>query len=118
MNTPESIDEYIASQTGTAKERLMAMRTAIQESVPGAKEAIRYGLPTFRLAGKNVVHFAGFAHHIGYYATPDGHAAFEAELNAYVRGKGSVRFPHDQPLPIDLIKRIARYRAETINERK
>ena len=92
------------------------MRTAIHEAVPEATEAISYGLPTFRINGKNMVHFGAGKHHIGFYATPDGHAEFEPELSKYKRGKGSVQFPLDQPLPLDLVKRIAQYRAEQLRK--
>ncbi|HRJ06187.1 MAG TPA: DUF1801 domain-containing protein [Candidatus Saccharibacteria bacterium] len=116
MNTPTSIDECIATYDEPIQDLLKQMRTAIHEAVPEATEAISYGLPTFRINGKNMVHFGAGKHHIGFYATPDGHAEFEPELSKYKRGKGSVQFPLDQPLPLDLVKRIAQYRAEQLRK--
>ncbi|HNG88670.1 MAG TPA: DUF1801 domain-containing protein, partial [Saprospiraceae bacterium] len=74
-----------------------------------ATERISYGIPTFYLKGP-LVHFAAFSRHIGFYATPAGHEAFAADLSRYKQGKGSVQFPFDQPLPLDLIERMVRYR--------
>lgn len=116
MKTYSSIDEYIAGFEPDMGEKLSAIRKTIREAAPGAQEAISYGMPTFRLNGKNMVHFAGFAHHIGFYATPDGHAEFEPELSKYKRGKGSVQFPLDQPVPLDLIQRITTFRAQQLSK--
>lgn len=114
MNKPETIDDYIADFEPPIQQLLSDMRTTIRAAVPDATEAISYGMPTFRIGGKNMVHFAAFPAHVGFYATPDGHAEFEPELSKYKRGKGSVQFPLDQPLPLDLVRRIAIYRAEQL----
>lgn len=112
--TQDPVDSYIADFPSATQEALRAVRETVKAAVPTATEVVSYGIPTFRLNGKNLVHFGGFEHHIGFYATPDGHEEFEAELSKYKRGKGSVQFPLDQPMPLDLIRRIVLYRVETI----
>lgn len=114
--TAKTIDAFIASCYPDVQPTLEEVRRTIQAAVPDATEAISYGIPTFQLDGKNMVHFGASKHHIGFYATPDGHAEFEPELSKYKRGKGSVQFPLDQPMPLDLIRRIAVYRAKQIKE--
>ncbi|PNX53113.1 MAG: hypothetical protein BV458_06115 [Thermoplasmata archaeon M9B2D] len=108
----ETIDAYIAGFPKETQVRLQRLRQVILQAAPDAEEAIRYQMPTFRLAGKNLVHFAAFAHHIGFYPTPSGIAAFKKELSAYKQGKGSVQFPFDEPLPYDLVKKIVMYRVK------
>lgn len=108
----ETIDAYIAGFPKETQVRLQRLRQVILQAAPDAEEAIRYQMPTFRLAGKNLVHFAAFVHHIGFYPTPSGIAAFKKELSAYKQGKGSVQFPFDEPLPYDLVKKIVMYRVK------
>lgn len=115
-NTPKTIDEYIANQPDSVKDILSTIRLTVQQAAPMATEAISYKMPTFRVNGKNMVHFASFPHHIGFYATPDGHEEFEPELSKYKRGKGSVQFPLGEPMPLDLIRRITIFRANKLNE--
>lgn len=112
-NTPplSPIDAYIATFPNHIQERLTALRAAIRAAAPQAEETIRYQMPTFRLKG-NLVHFAAHKNHIGFYPTPSGIAAFHDELSAYQGAKGSVQFPLDQPLPLDLVQRIVRFRVE------
>lgn len=109
-NKPANIDAYIANCPEAVREALQAVRIAIQTAAPTAEETISYGMPTFLLHGI-LVHFAAFKNHIGLYATPTGHEAFAADLSQYKHGKGSVQFPLDQPMPLDLIKRIVQFRA-------
>lgn len=116
-STITTIDEYIAQFPPATQERLQEVRSIIQASAPGATETISYAIPTFDLNKKHLVHFAGYASHIGFYPTPSGIAAFEEELGAYQRAKGSVQFPLSQPMPLDLIRRIVEYRVEE-NSRK
>ena len=106
-----SIDDYIKSFPEDIRERLSAMRTAIRRVAPGAQEKISYQMPTFYLNG-NLVHFAAYAKHIGFYPTPGGIAKFKKELSKYKNAKGSVQFPLEEPLPIGLIQRIVKYRVE------
>ena len=112
MSQPTTIAEYIAGFDGDTMDRLTLMYETIKKEAPEAMESISYGLPTFKMHNRPVIYFGGFAHHIGLYATPDGHDEFEEELSKYKRGKGSVQFPDDRPLPLDLIKRITRYRVK------
>ena len=112
---PKNIDEYISSFPPDVQEILEKLRNLIHETVPDAEEAMRYGIPTFTLNG-NLVHFAAFEHHIGFYPTPAGIEAFKKELSIYKHAKGSVQFPLDQPIPYDLVKRIVEYRVKEVRE--
>lgn len=104
------VDRYISQFSGEVHERLLKIRRLVLTEVPEAEEGIMYGLIGYKLNNKPFVYFGGFANHIGFYATPQGHERFAEELSLYKQGKGSVQFPHDKPLPIELIKRMVRYR--------
>jgi uncharacterized protein YdhG (YjbR/CyaY superfamily) len=104
-----SIDEYIASFPPDIQARLEAMRATIRAAAPDAEEKISYQMPTFFLKG-NLVHFAAFKQHIGFYPAPRGIEAFKDQLSKYKGSKGAVQFPLDQPLPLDLVSRIVRFR--------
>ena len=106
---PQDIDESIAGFPDDIQEILQEIRMTIRQAAPEAKEAIKYRMPTFVLNG-NLVHFAAFKNHIGFYPTPTGIGAFQDELSLYKGGKGSVQFPLDQPIPYDLIRRIVEFR--------
>lgn len=113
---PKDIDAYIAGYPQEVQEILRKIRAIIREEAPGAQEAIKYQMPTFVLNG-NLVHFAAFKNHIGFYPTPSGTSTFREELAAYQGGKGSIRFPLDQHIPYDLIRRIVTFRvAETMEK--
>jgi len=114
---PSNIDEYIAGFPKEVHAILEQVRATIREVAPDAEEAISYGIPTFKLQKTNMVHFAGFKNHIGFYATPTGHEAFQEELSGFKQGKGSVQFPLDGPMPWDLIARIVQFRKEQILEK-
>jgi uncharacterized protein YdhG (YjbR/CyaY superfamily) len=107
--TPASIDEYIAGFPPEIQEILQNIRKVIREAAPQAQEKISYQMPTFYLHG-NLFHFAAFPKHIGFYPVPSGIERFKEELSVYKQGKGSVQFPLDQPIPYDLIRRVAEYR--------
>jgi uncharacterized protein YdhG (YjbR/CyaY superfamily) len=107
-----SIDEYIAGFPSDTQQRLRELRALIRATAPGATETISYAMPTFDLNGHHLVHFAGYAKHIGFYPVPSGIEAFKEELKPYKGGKGSVQFPLDQPMPTDLIRRIVAFRVE------
>ena len=111
QEAPQTIDAYIAAFPDDVQTILQHIRRTIHEIAPEATEAIAYGMPTFRLHG-NLVHFAGFKNHIGFYPVPSGMMAFKDELAAYKQGKGSVQFPLDKPMPLDLIRRIVAFRVE------
>jgi uncharacterized protein YdhG (YjbR/CyaY superfamily) len=106
-----SIDEYIAEFPAETQRVLDELRALIKASAPDATETISYAIPTFDLNG-HLVHFAGFAKHIGFYPTGSGIREFKEELKPYKSGKGSVQFPLGQPLPTDLIRRIVEFRVE------
>ncbi|RYZ51845.1 MAG: hypothetical protein EOP49_10830 [Sphingobacteriales bacterium] len=110
-NKATTIDEYIAGFPPDVQVLLEEVRQAISQVAPDATETISYAIPTFRLHG-NLVHFAAFKNHIGLYPAPRALEAFAAELAEYKGSKGTVQFPLDQPLPIDLIQRIVKYRIE------
>ena len=111
-----SIDEYIAGFPEEVQNKLTAVREVIRAAAPDAEERISYQIPTFTLKG-NLVHFAGYKNHIGFYPTSSGIEQFKNELSAYKGGKGTVRFPHDQPLPLDLISKIVAFRVKENLER-
>ncbi len=107
---PQTIDAYIAGFPADVQAILQKIRAIIHTAVPEAQETIKYQMPTFTLKG-NLVHFAAFQKHIGFYPIPTGIEAFKEELSVYKTGKGSVQFPLDQPIPYDLIERMVRFRA-------
>lgn len=107
--TARSIDEYIAGFPDETRKALEGLRTMIKAAAPGAKEKISYQMPAFDLEG-NLVYFAAFKKHIGFYPTSSGIEAFRRELSAYDVSKGTVRFPLDKPLPLKLISRIVKFR--------
>jgi len=111
MNLVETVDQYIEQFPPDVQTILSSIRAVIRAAAPAAKERISYRMPTYTMK-KNLIHFAAFKNHIGLYPTPSGTEAFEKELSAYVRGKGSVQFPMDQPMPLDLIRRIVLFRVE------
>lgn len=106
-----NIDEYIAQFTEDIQEKLKLIRHIIRAVEPELIEKISYQMPTFYLNG-NLVHFAAYKKHIGFYPTPSGVAAFEKELRAYKTSKGAIQFPIDQPLPVELIEAIVRFRVD------
>jgi len=108
---PATIDAYIAAFPEHVQVLLQRVRQAIREAAPQAEEAIKYRIPTYVLAG-NLVHFAAFSHHVGFYPTPSAIARFGPELAGYSTAKGSIQFPLDKPIPYDLIRRIVRFRVE------
>jgi uncharacterized protein YdhG (YjbR/CyaY superfamily) len=116
LSPPTTIDDYIAGFPPEVQIILERIRTLIREVAPEAKETISYQIPTFTLHG-NLVHFAAFAKHIGFYPTPTGIAAFAKELSVYKGNKGSVQFPLDQPMPYELMRRMVAFRVRENVER-
>jgi len=108
---PQTVDDYIADFPAEVRDILQQIRAIIREIVPDAEEVISYQMPTYRLQG-NLVHFAAFKNHIGFYPTPSGVEAFQDELTFYQHAKGSIQFPLDRPMPYDLIRRIVMFRAK------
>jgi uncharacterized protein YdhG (YjbR/CyaY superfamily) len=108
---PQSMDEYIASFPLEIQKILQEIRLIVQKAAPEASEKISYGMPTFALKG-NLVHFAAFKNHIGFYSTPSGTSEFQQEILGYKHAKGSIQFPISQPMPFDLIAKIVKFRVE------
>lgn len=111
QTAPRTIDEYIAGFPQEIQEVLERVRTTIRTAAPGAQETIKYQIPTYTLKG-NLVHFAAFKKHIGFYPAPTGIVKFKDELSPYEGAKGSVQFPLDKPIPFALISEIVKFRVE------
>jgi uncharacterized protein YdhG (YjbR/CyaY superfamily) len=105
----QSVDDYIVAQSERVQPILKRIRSAIAAAAPDATEKISYQIPTFYLNG-NLVHFAAFENHIGFYPTSSGVAAFQEELSGYKYAKGSIQFPVDKPMPLVLIRKIVKFR--------
>jgi uncharacterized protein YdhG (YjbR/CyaY superfamily) len=114
----KNVIEYIKNHPEKIQLLLDQLRTVIKKNAPDAEESINYAMPAYKLNGKPLVYFAAFKNHIGFYATPTGHTVFKKELSKYKQGKGSVQFPVDKPLPIDLIKKIVIFRVKENLEKK
>lgn len=112
-----TVDQYIQGFEEETLERLITIRELIQKTAPEAVESISYGMPAYKVNGKALVYFAGYKSHIGFYATPTGHKAFEKELSKYKQGKGSVQFPLNEALPVKLIKEIVLFRLSENQEK-
>jgi len=108
-STPKTIDEYIATFPNEVQQILGELRATIRKAAPDAEETINYQIPTFTLKG-NLVHFAAYKKHIGFYPTPSGIEKFKEELAIFESAKGSIKFPIDKPLPFGLISKIVRFR--------
>jgi uncharacterized protein YdhG (YjbR/CyaY superfamily) len=113
-----NIDEYISQFPAGTQKLLKQMRATIKKAAPGAKEAMKYGIPTFVLEGRNLVHFGGYNHHVGFYPTPNGMQTFKEELAPYAQGKGSANFPLDKPMPLGLVTKIVKYRIKVEKEQQ
>ena len=109
--SPKSIDEYIARFPPDVQATLHEMRRTIKDAAPDAEETIKYRIPTFVMHG-NLVHFAGFRNHIGFYPTPSAIRAFKSALTGYQSAKGSVQFPLNKPVPFALIRRMVKFRVK------
>lgn len=109
--SPQDIDEYIANFPKDTQAILQKIRQIIKTAAPDAQETINYQMPTFTLNG-NLVHFAAFEKHIGFYPTPTGIEKFKKEIDKYKNAKGSVQFPLDQPIPYELIRKITEFRVQ------
>lgn len=109
---PASVDEYISGFSKETQKILQEIRQTIKKAAPAAVETISYAMPAYKLNGKVLIYFAAYENHIGLYATPSGHKAFEEELSKYKQGKGSVQFPIDEKIPLSLISDIVKFRVQ------
>src|SRR4051812_15280363 len=117
VNKPNNVNAYIAIFPPTTRELLEQVRATIQKAAPKAEEVISYGMPAYKYNGM-LVYFAGYKHHIGFYPTGSGIAAFKKELSVYKGAKGSVQFPLDQPLPLSLIAKMVKFRVKENTEKE
>jgi uncharacterized protein YdhG (YjbR/CyaY superfamily) len=118
LNGKELVDQYIAGFPEAVQVLLEKMRATIRRAAPAAEETVGYGIPTFKLNG-NLVHFAGYKNHIGFYPAPSAIKAFEKELSRYEGAKGSVQFPLNKPLPLPLVTKIVKFRVkENLDKKK
>lgn len=116
-NDTEGIDGYIARQPEAVRPVLEKLRRVIGKAVPGAAEAISYGIPAFKLDGRAVVYFAAWKHHTALYpGSAETFAAFKDEVASYATSKGTLQFPLGEPIPVELIEAIARHRAKEVAE--
>lgn len=111
VSTHHTIAEYVASFTPEIRNMLDEITEVIMQVAPDAQPTIKYGMPTFMLNGSSIAYFAVFKKHIGFYPVPTGVKEFEADMAANKTGKGSIQFPLDKPLPLDLIVRMVQYNA-------
>ena len=113
MKTPDfkTVDEYIAQFPAETQDKLKQMRSVILANAPGVTELISYQMPAYKLNGV-LVYFAGYQHHIGFYATPAANNAFITDLSKYKMGKGSIQFPLNEPLPSELIARMVKFKVD------
>jgi uncharacterized protein YdhG (YjbR/CyaY superfamily) len=112
----KTIDEYIGRFPEDIQQRLEALRQTIKQAAPDAQEAISYGMPAFRM-GKILVYFAAAKKHIGFYPTGSGMAAFKDKIGDYPSSKGTIQFPNDRPMPLDLVTKIVRFRAAEVSKK-
>ena len=117
QTAPKTIDEYIAGFPNDVQEILEKIRMTIRKAAPDAEETISYQIPTFTLKGKYLIYFAAYKKHIGLYPAPRGIEKFKKELSVYEGGKGTVRFPLDEPIPCALITKIVKFRIKKNLER-
>jgi uncharacterized protein YdhG (YjbR/CyaY superfamily) len=115
----KTIDEYIATFPKSIQSILEELRHVIRDSAPDVAEMISYGIPTFDLNKRHLVHFAAYKNHIGFYPTSSGIMAFKRELSSFKTSKGTVQFPIDKPIPFDLVKKMVRFRVkENLSKKK
>jgi uncharacterized protein YdhG (YjbR/CyaY superfamily) len=118
MEKVATIDAYIKDFPAAERKVMQQFRKAILSVVPKAEQVIGYGIPTFKLNGKNLVHFGGFKKHLGFFPTPSAVEYFKLELSKYEGAKGSVQFPWEKPIPLALVKKIVKFRVKQVTENK
>ena len=115
---PANIDDYISAFPQEVQKILEQVRLTVSKAAPDAEETISYGMPAFRYKGRVIIYFAGYKNHIGFYATPSGHTEFAKELSKYKQGRGSVQFPIDKAMPLDLIAHMVKFRVQQHAEKE
>jgi len=114
----KTIDEYIRTFPEDVQRILENLRQTVRTAAPDAEETINYEMPTFKLNGKYLLYFAAWKKHISFYPIPSGPESFKRELTPYIKGKGTIQFPLDKPVPHGLVEKIVRYRIEETSEEK
>jgi len=109
INKPKNVEEYISTFPKETQKILEEVRATIKKAASEAEETISYAMPAYKLNGI-LVYFAGYKNHIGFYSLPSGNEAFQKELAVYKSGKGSIQFPIDQPMPLELISKMVKFR--------
>lgn len=117
MSTSKEVAQYLATLPESSRVILESLRKIVKKLAPEAIEVMSYGIPTFTLDGINLVHFAAYKNHIGFYPTPEAIAAFKKDLEQYKHAKGSIQFPIDQPMPLDLIRKIVAFRVRRLEKK-
>lgn len=117
IKATNGVDEYISSFPEEVQKLLQQVRTTIKKVIPDAEEVIKYAMPTYVWQNTNLVHFAGYKNHVGFYPVPSAIESFQKELSSYKGAKGSVQFPVDQPMPLDLIRRIVEFRKKETEQK-
>ncbi len=112
-----NVDQYIQGFPEPVAKRLLAIRNLILRAAPEAAESMSYGMPAYRLKGKQLIYFAAFSKHLGVYATPAAHHNFADQLKGYKQGKGSIQFPHNKELPMALLEKILRYKINEVDSK-
>lgn len=118
MTTNKDVDTYISRQPENVQQILQKIRGLVHEIAPGATEVISYGIPTFDLNGKHLIHFAGFKKHVSLFPTSSGVEVFKDELESYATSRGTIQFPLDKSIPYELIRKITKFRANQILSNK
>jgi uncharacterized protein YdhG (YjbR/CyaY superfamily) len=111
MNPPNEIDKYISGFPDNIQKLLQLLRETIRRAAPDAVEVISYQMPAFKMNGI-LVYFAGYKNHVGFYPTAKGIEAFKSEFADFKWSKGTVQFPIDKPIPIDLVTRIVKFKVD------
>ena len=115
---PKTIDDYLETVPASVRPIMQEIRRTIASMAPEAAETISYDMPTFKLKGRNLIHFGAWADHIGIYPVPSGSEAFNKELAPYVTGKGTIQFPLSKPIPYPLLKQIVALRIEDVEKKR
>ncbi|MRG45550.1 hypothetical protein GFS24_10515 [Chitinophaga sp. SYP-B3965] len=108
------MNAYIAGFPKEIQDMLEAIRAVVKKTAPAVEETIKYDMPTFMLHGKNLIHFAAFKKHIGFFGAPTGNEAFAKDFTPYKSGKGTLQFPYDKPMPLALITKIVKFRVKEL----
>jgi uncharacterized protein YdhG (YjbR/CyaY superfamily) len=115
MKKYTSVAEYVADFPADVRETMEKMRHVIKASAPGAEELISYGMPGYKFYGQRLVYFSAWKKHIGFYGASSAVGTFKKELSPYKMLKGTIQFPFDQPIPLELIGKIVKFRAKEVS---